>query len=85
MNQLVRKNQKSGPKAGKGRVAILIVHLDDGTGRPLCGLPRPWPTEAHRLAEDAPEKDACLTCRAERIHRKSVNGTLTLLRGVQVA
>jgi hypothetical protein len=71
MNANVRKDKASAAKKKK-LTPILIVHLDDGSGRPLCGLPRPWPSEAHRMASAgaAPlEKDTCLTCAWERSAR----------------
>lgn len=62
MNQLVRKNQKSGTAKAAERRRILIVHLDDGRGRPLCGLPSPFPSEAHSVGIPPTRQDVCLTC-----------------------
>jgi hypothetical protein len=53
-----RPQKKAGPP-------VLIVHVDDGLGRPVCALPQPWPSPGHRMvpaAEMPKPQDVCLTC-----------------------
>lgn len=60
----VRKDPTKNKKKN-ARPPVRIVHLDND-GKALCGLPSPYPSDCHGLAEafrSYDQIDVCLTCK----------------------